>query len=406
MFEGLLWSGRAREAAELAERGLNGLKEDPASRAYLAAVMGLVNGLNGRYESARKSFNEAISIGTGLEDRSLVARIQAYLAVCNFYYVQLRDALENGRKSADLGAAAGSTWSRAIGLSRVQVSLHHLGRIEEATAVTGELEPLARRIGHFAALSFCTWSQAWTDFGKDADFARLTKRLAEELEFNRTAKIPLLLTPTLAQFSVIEFLRGNQAAALDYAGQAMELAPFPVMLGFGDGAKFRQMAYAGDRSGAMALLEQSRSKLPHSGGANTIGSWAMLLSVVEGLYVLGERRAAGEYYPLFQELIGTGVVCMGWVARFPQTIAGVAAAAARKWSVAQEHFAAALRQAQEFPHRLEVAEIQRFQAMMLIDRGRRGDLERVGQLLDAALNTYEQMGMPRHTERTRALAIR
>jgi tetratricopeptide (TPR) repeat protein len=403
MFEGLLWSGRGREATELAQRGLDGLKEDPANRAYLAAVMGLINSLDGRYEPARQSFGEALSMAGALRDRRLIARIRAYCSICNFYFMQVKDALENGRKSAELAEAVDAPWSRAIGLSRMQVALHHMGRIEEGAAVGRELEPLARKLGHFAALSFYIWTEAWTEFGRDADFARLRARLAEDLEFSRTVKIPLLLAPALAQLSVIEFLRGNREAAVDYADQAMNLSPFPVMQGFGRGAKFRQMAYASDRSGALELLEQARFKLPRPGAANTIGSWAMLLAVVEGLFILGEMRAAADFYPLVRELISTGTVCMGWIARFPQTIAAIAATAARNWSAAQEHFAIALRQAKEFPHRLEIAEVNRFRAMMLIERKESGDLDKAGQMLAQALDTYQQIGMPRHAELTRAL---
>ena len=85
---------------------------------------------------------------------------------------------------------------------------------------------MARKIGHFAALSFYIWTEAWTDFGQDPDFCRLEKRLAEDLKVNQNAKIPLLLAPTLAQFSVLEFLRGNLPAALDYAEQARKLSRF------------------------------------------------------------------------------------------------------------------------------------------------------------------------------------
>ena len=404
MFEGLLWSGRGREAEDLAKRGLEGLKEDLASPAYLAAVMGLINSLNGRYEPARRSFDEALSMARKLNDGRLIARIQAYWSICNFYFMQWHDALENGRKAAELAATADSPWSRAIALSRVQIALHHLGRIDEAIAVGAELEPLARKLGQFAALSFCIWTQAWMEFGKDADFAGLAKRLSDDMEVNRIAKVPLLLAPELAQFSVIEFLRGNQAGALDYAQQSISLSPFPVMLGFGAGAKFRQLAYAGDRAGAIALLDHSRAMMPRSGGPNTIGSWALLLSAVEGLFVMGEYGAAAELYPSARNLIATGTVCMGLIARFPETIAGIAAASARNWKGAEEHFALALRQAHKLPHRLEVAEINRFHAMMLMKRRRSRDLDHARRLLADALESYERFGMPRHVELTRALA--
>jgi hypothetical protein len=184
----------------------------------------------------------------------------------------------------------------------------------------------------------------------------------------------------------------------------MNLSPFQVMRGFGAGAKFRAMAYAGDRRGALALLEESRIKLPHRGAPNTIGSWALLLSAVEGLFVMGERGAAAQYYPLVRELIDTGIVCMGWIARFPQTIAALAAAGARNWNAAEGHLTIALRQAQEFPHRLEVAEVKRVHAMMLLERGGAGDWEQAHQLLAQARATYQQLGMSRHVELTGQLA--
>jgi hypothetical protein len=46
--------------------------------------------------------------------------------------------------------------------------------------------------------------------------------------------------------------------------------------------------------------------------------------------------------------------------RSTQTIAGVAAAAARQWKAAEDHFQTALQQAESFPNRLERAEIRRF----------------------------------------------
>ncbi len=78
------------------------------------------------------------------------------------------------------------------------------------------------------------------------------------------------------------------------------------MEGFGVGTLFRQMAYAGDRDGALAILDEKRALLPRSGQPNTAGSWLMLALVIEGLVMLGEHSQAGQLYPLVCELIGTG----------------------------------------------------------------------------------------------------
>ncbi|MGA9722099.1 MAG: hypothetical protein WBQ86_06585 [Candidatus Binatus sp.] len=129
----------------------------------------------------------------------------------------------------------------------------------------------------------------------------------------------------------------------------------------------------------------------------------MLALVIEGFTMLGERARAAELYPLACELISTGAVDLWPASRLTQTIAGIAAAAARQWGAAEDHFEIALRQAESFPHRLEEAEIRRFHAMMLIDRAAPGDREKARTMLGEALETYTRIGMPRHIDMTQTL---
>ena len=173
------------------------------------------------------------------------------------------------------------------------------------------------------------------------------------------------------------------------------------MEGFGVGTLFLQMAHAGDRDGALAVLDEKRSLLPRIGQPNSIGSWWMLALVIEGLVILGEQTQAAQLYPLARELIGTGAVVQHWpILHFTQTIAGIAAAAGRHWKAAEEHFQIAMQQAESFPNILEQAEIRRFHAMMLLDRAAPGDRDTAKTLLREALETYSQIGMPRHIEMT------
>jgi hypothetical protein len=175
--------------------------------------------------------------------------------------------------------------------------------------------------------------------------------------------------------------------------------------GFGIGAVFRERAYGGDRSGALALLNAMRTELPREGEPNTIGSWAFLASAVEGLAILGEPEQAAAWYPVIRGLLDTGTICMPWLARFPQTVAGIAACAARRWNSAEEHFRVALHQAEELPDHFEQAECRRFYAAMLLDRGDAGDRVNARALLSQALHDYTRIGMPRHVEiATRLLA--
>jgi tetratricopeptide (TPR) repeat protein len=179
------------------------------------------------------------------------------------------------------------------------------------------------------------------------------------------------------------------------------------MEGFGVGTLFLQRAYAGDRDRALAILDEKRALLPRNGQPNSIGSWWMLALVIEGLVMLGEQSQAAQLYPLARELIGTGAVVVHWpILRFTHTIAGIAASAARQWEAAEDHFQTALQQAESFPNRLEQGEIQRFHAMMLIDRASPGDRNKAKTLLGKALEIYTHIGMPRHSDITASLMHR
>jgi tetratricopeptide (TPR) repeat protein len=209
------------------------------------------------------------------------------------------------------------------------------------------------------------------------------------------------------QLSLVDFFRGNWATALLHAQASCQLEVERVessTRGLGVGTLFRQMAYAGDRAGAFGILEGNLALLPVIGHQNIRGSWWMLALVIEGLVALGEQSKAAPFYPLARELIGTGAVALWPVFRFTQTIAGIAAAAARQWEAAEEHFQIALQQAESLPNVFEQAEIRRFRAMMLNDRAAPGDRETARTLLKEALETYTQIGMPRHVEMTQALA--
>jgi hypothetical protein len=123
---------------------------------------------------------------------------------------------------------------------------------------------------------------------------------------------------------------------------------------------------------------------------------------VEALYVIGDRARAAELYPLVAEYAATGAVLTIFHPRLVQRSAGIAAAAAEQWDVAEHHFTTALRHAQELPHVLESAETRRFYAQMLLERDQPGDRDSAHHLLDQAITTYRQIGMPRHLEIAKA----
>ncbi len=404
--ESLVWVGRYQEAADTAQRGLTYLPTDvSADRARLLAAFAAACSPVAGYAPADEALREGFNIASQLSDPGLGARLRDVQLGVNFHFLRLQEAVAGAARSEQSGGSAASPWRRGQELAILHHVLLFLGRSEEALRIADELEPLAGKIGQSISIAVCARARAWIEFGQTAELAKLETSLGQLLKSHRKSH-PVLEVFSETSLSLVDYIRGNWTGALLHALASCGSEPESGTEGVGSGTLFRQLAYAGDRDGAFAILDQKRSWLPHSGQDNIRSSWFMLALVIEGLAMLGEQAQAAELYPLVSDLLETGAVALWPIHRFTRTIAGIAAAAARQWEAAEDHFQIALQQAETFPDRLEQTEIRRFHAMMLIDRAAPGDRDKAQTLLNEALLTYTQIGMPRHIEMTQALLAR
>ena len=60
----------------------------------------------------------------------------------------------------------------------------------------------------------------------------------------------------------------------------------------------------------------------------------------------------------------------------------------------ERHFARAREVAEKIPNKLELADLGRLHARMLLDRGSPGDQARAAEMLEDALAAYRAFGMP------------
>jgi tetratricopeptide (TPR) repeat protein len=392
----LVWAGRFQKAMETARRGLTYLGADVTNdRARLLAGLAQTHASAGDYQPAHVAMEEAMNIASQLSDSRLMAGLFGARSIVNYQFFRFREVVEDAEKS---GGSEFRPWDRAIQLLVLDQSLLHLGRRNEAAKVRDELEPFVARIGQSYSIARCLLTRAWVEFGETADLGKLETVVNQV--FKTDPRVPFGFWEVFAgaQLSLVDFLRGNWTSALFHAGASGQLEAQTSTRGLGVGTLFRQLAYAGDRSGALALLDEKRGWLPHRGQTEPLGAWAMLGLVIEGLAILGEHSQAAELYPIARELIRTGAVALFPIFRFTHTVAGIAAASARQWEAAEDHFQTALRDAESFPHHLELAEIRRFHAMMLMSRAARGDREKARRLLSEARESYTRIGMPRHIE--------
>jgi tetratricopeptide (TPR) repeat protein len=402
--EGAAWSGKQRETFATAERLLAKLSESSSDRALLLAILALGKLDEDEPDAAREVFTAALAVAEKLPDSGVKGAILAFRSKFNFVCLHLREALEDSLRSAELLTPA-AAWIRAEQLLWHKATLVNLGRMQEADNVDQELEPLASRIGHMPALSSCRRTAAWTEFWRQPDLARLEDKVRGDLDAQTESGMnPFFMSA--AQLSTAEFLSGKWDQALRHAESAWSREAPGHVQAMNVAVRFRVMAYAGDREGALALINVHREMIARAGKTNIYGSWMLLVAAIEGLYVLGERERAAVLYRDVDELISTGTIFVQILSRFPRTVAGISAAAARNWNLAEEHFRIGLEQAEAFPNQLEQTEIRRFHAMMLLDRAATGDRQKAQMLLNEALQSYTQIGMPRHIEMIQTLLDR
>src|ERR1700683_3779008 len=284
--EACIWVGSSREAAETARRGLNYPWGGPsAQRVWVLAVLGqaLVGwGPDAAFEALR----EASSIASKLADPKLEARVLDARSIVNLHFFQLEEAANDGLRSEQLGGSDASPWQRARQLRVLSQSLVYLGRLTESLKVIDELEPLATRIGEPYSVALCLSVRVQYEFGRRPDVSKLEIGLQQVSSSIQNSRFPFWQILPEIQLNLIDYIRGDWASALSHAKAACRLKPSASIRGFGEGTLFRQMAYAGDRDGALAIFNERRECLPVLGQKNVRGSWWMLALVGEGLFIL------------------------------------------------------------------------------------------------------------------------
>ncbi len=398
--EALSWAGRYFEGAEFTFRGLALSENDmTADRARLLGAAAVIQTSAGAYQPAEDALLEAVCLAEQLNDSKTLGLVLSYRSFHNFVFMRPDQALADGIASAEILSANGSLWALAQLLGFISHAAYENGRLADATKTVQEAEPLAKKLGHYAAQMLSGRAGAWIEFSKDCDLTKLEETFKRDLEITRTANLPWI-NSSLAQLALVKFLQGDWEAALQLSEQSSAVEFPNAFDGWGAGMLIRHRAYAGDRVGALSLFAQKKDRLPHIEQPSPMGGWGLLMLAIEGLFVLDEREQAAELYPLARQAAETGVICLEVISRFPQTVAGLAAAAGKQWDKAEAHFQIAMKQAREFPHRLEQAESRRFYGQMLLERDGSGDRKLAHALLDEAKEQYQRIEMPRHVQLT------
>jgi hypothetical protein len=200
-------------------------------------------------------------------------------------------------------------------------------------------------------------------------------------------------------------LRGDPERAEEELRRAIAVEPPGAFSGQALSLLVRHLAHTGRGEEVVNLFETHRSTFPEPGAVVTYGTWNCMLGLVEALYLSGHRSAAATLSPSIGHVLAAGPEWSSFDCRLLRTRAGIAAAAEGRWAEAEEHFTRAEEQAGRASNTLELVDLRRLRAQVLVDRRGPGDEARADELLSLALAEYRRLGMAGYAaqvERTRA----
>ena len=196
--------------------------------------------------------------------------------------------------------------------------------------------------------------------------------------------------------------RGNAERAEAELRNAVELEPPGAFAGQSGSLLARHLAYHGRADEVMELFESERRNrsCPASTGSTASARGAACSASLRRSTCVACTSRPRHWRRLWKGCVELGRRWITYDGRLVETRAGLVAAAARRWEEAER----AIRHRQRdrrarCPTALELADLRRLHARMLLDRGSNGDHARAAEMLEEALSAYRTFGMPAYARK-------
>lgn len=396
------WDNELGRGQAIAYRGLAAVGEEPSvARCQLLAAFGMCAGERLDYRVWESHVEQAIAMAEQLgEERLLGCDILAGKQYLGEHWLKAGLHAETADRAIELVRRVGSPWELSTILGASFLGYMGNGRFDDVERNVPEALELARKHGDFGTEMHAQITHGLVQcYRGDLPAGRATLR--ERAEWARSVDFAWK-TVILELLGMAEFWLGDWDSARNIADEINEQPILGTMAGWEAAFGLVLAAYAGDSS-VDALIERLQPRVCIAGQENQIGSWFAGIAMLESAAVLGQRKRCADLYPCAVQLGGAGthvVMNLGLAERH----AGIAAAAGGEWARAGHHFDIATHQAETMKYAMELAELPRWRAQMLLWRNQPGDREQAHRLLSQAQAAYGALGMRRHVTLAEAMA--
>jgi class 3 adenylate cyclase/tetratricopeptide (TPR) repeat protein len=391
----LTWNGQLIDAVAVCRRAMAPLGDRAsADKARLLSALGRALGAGGDYAAAVGMFDQARALAEQVGNQRALADVLHMQSAHHFAYAEFADGVRVGLQAAETFEQESALWDLCSAQAFVIYQDGSLGSREQAVRLADKTLGIAERLGHHGA-AFLVLMDRIRQAAMLCDLPQVEALGPQILDIGERGGLPYRYIGHV-YLGLAAHWRGNAERAEVHLRNAVELEPPGAFSGQSGSLLARHLAYQGRADEVIGLFEsaQSQSKLPRLDRVNGVGSWSCMLGFVEAFYVCGLYEQAASLAPLVEGLRELGRRWIAYDGRLVETRAGLVAAAARRWEEAEREFAIAGEIAEQMSNRLELVDLRRLRARMLLDRGGSGDQEQAAGLLQEALSAYRAFGMP------------
>ena len=391
----LTWTARIAEGAQVGQRTLAALGDTiSADKARVLSALGWAISLTGDYAAATAMFDQARAIAEQVGSERALADVLHMQTFHHLSFGEFADGVRVGLKAAETFEQESALWDLCSVQAFVIYEDGTLGSREQAASLGDKTMGIAQRLGHLGAV-FLVLSDRIREAAILGDLPRVDALGPQIVDVGERGGLPWRYVGNI-YLGLAAHWRGKAELAEAELRTAVQLEPPVAFAGQSASLLARHLAYHGRADEVMDLFESARSesRLPSLDRVNGIGSLNCMLGFVEAFYLCGRYEDAAALSPYVDAVIEDGRRWLTFDGRLVETRAGLAAAAARRWEEAERHFAVARKVAMQMGNRLELADLNRLHARILLDRGDRGDYSRAAEMLEGALAAYHAFGMP------------
>jgi tetratricopeptide (TPR) repeat protein len=391
----LTWNGQLVEAVAVCRRTMAPLGDTAsADRARLLSALGRALSASGDYAAAVALFDQARALAEQVGNERALADVLHMQTVHHLGYAELAEGVRVGLQAAETFEAESALWDLCSVQAFVIYQDGSLGSHEQAIRLADKTLGIAERVGHHGA-TFLVLLDRIRQAAMLCDLPQVEVLGPQILDIGERAGLPYRYLAHV-YLGLAAHWRGDAERAEAQLRKAVELEPPGAFSGQSSATLARHLGYLGRADEVMELFEsaQSQSKLPRLDRVNGIGSWSCMLGFVEAFYLCGMYEQTASLAPLVEGLRQLDTRWISYDGRLVETRAGLVAAAGRRWEEAEREFAIAGDIAEQMSNQLELVDLRRLRARMLLERGANGDQELAAELLNEALTAYRAFGMP------------